>query len=164
MKRVVLSLGSNAGLKKRHVETMIREMARFLKPPVRQSRLMKTEPVETAEKQQWYVNCIMAGSFEGTPRELLDKCHAVESKLGRVRTSFHGPRTADIDILVFGDLIIREKDLVIPHPSFLKRRFCLEGAAEIMPDFVFPGSNIRLKEHCETAGVAILKQKMSYLD
>ena len=164
MTRVVLSLGSNAGLKKRYVKSMIREMARILKPPVLQSRLMETEPLETVEKQQWYVNCIMAGSFEGTPRELLGKCQEVESELGRVRAGFHAPRTADIDILVFGDLIIREKGLVIPHPSFLMRRFCLEGAVEIMPDFVLPGSGMRLTEHRAAAGMAILRQKMVYLD
>ncbi|MGB7568422.1 MAG: 2-amino-4-hydroxy-6-hydroxymethyldihydropteridine diphosphokinase [Chitinivibrionales bacterium] len=164
MARVLLSLGSNAGLKKQYVETMVREMARILKPPVLQSRLMETEPVETAEKQEWYINRIVAGSFEGTPRELLDKCQAVESRLGRVRAGFHAPRTADIDILVFGDLIIREKDFVIPHPSFLRRRFCLEGAAEIMPDFVLPGSDKRLKEHFAAAGVAILGQKITFLD
>jgi 7,8-dihydro-6-hydroxymethylpterin-pyrophosphokinase len=106
----------------------------------------------------------MAGSFEGTPRDLLDKCHSVESKLGRVRAGFHGPRTADIDILIFGNLIVREKELVIPHPSLLVRRFCLEGAAEIMPDFVVPGSNLSFKEHCLVADGAILKQKIVYLD
>jgi 2-amino-4-hydroxy-6-hydroxymethyldihydropteridine diphosphokinase len=163
MMPVFLSLGSNTGLKKHFVETMVKEMARVLGPPVQQSRLMETEPVETGEEQQWYVNCIMAGSFDGTPRELLGRCQAVESKLGRVRTGYHASRTADIDILIFGNLTIREKDLVIPHPSFLRRRFCLEGTAEIMPDFILPGTDMRLKEHCAAAGQAILKQKMVYL-
>jgi 2-amino-4-hydroxy-6-hydroxymethyldihydropteridine pyrophosphokinase len=164
MTRVILSLGSNMGLKTQYMETMVHEMANILKPPVQRSRMMETEPVETAEEQKWYVNCIIAGMFDGTPRELLEVCQAVESKLGRVRAGFHAPRTADIDILVFGSLIIREKDLVIPHPSFLRRRFCLEGAAEIMPDFVLPGSDLCLKEYCAAANGALLKQKIGYIE
>lgn len=163
MTRVVLSLGSNAGLKTRFVESMVNEMERLLTPPVLRSRLMETEPVETAAEQEWYVNCVMAGSFEGTPRDLLEACQAVETKFGRVRAGFHAPRTADIDILVFGSLIIREKDLVIPHPSLLRRRYCLEGAAEIMPDLVPPGSDMNLKEQCAAADETIRAQKIVFI-
>ena len=161
---VILSLGSNIAPKRHFMEEMVHEVEKALKLPVLRSRMMETEPVETPEKQEWFLNCVMAGGFDGTPRQLLALCAAIESNLGRVRTSIKGPRTADVDILAFGDYIIQGPDLVLPHPGFLRRRFCLEGAREILPDFIIPGIGVSLTRYYETAIKSLAEQAVIFCD
>jgi 7,8-dihydro-6-hydroxymethylpterin-pyrophosphokinase len=104
----------------------------------------------------------MSGMFTGSPRDLLGKCHAIEHALGRTRKQHHGSRTADIDILAFGDMVVQEQDLTLPHPAFLKRRFCFMGAAEIVPDFILPGSTITLKAYCASASKLNMSQEIRF--
>jgi 2-amino-4-hydroxy-6-hydroxymethyldihydropteridine diphosphokinase len=139
MPEVILSLGSNLGDRASHMQQMEREVGLLLRPPIALSSLMETEPVGAASAQEWFYNRLVRGGWSGTPRDLLQKCQAIETKLGRTRPERYAPRTADIDILLFGDEIINEPDLIVPHPGIRKRRFCIMGLQEIAGAWVFPG-------------------------
>ena len=89
----------------------------------------------------------------------------IETRLGRERTKKWGPRTIDLDILFYDDWVIREVDLVIPHPELEKRRFVLEPLSEIAPDLIHPVTKktVReLKEALETGDQAIMKLPVEF--
>jgi 2-amino-4-hydroxy-6-hydroxymethyldihydropteridine diphosphokinase len=146
MVEVILSLGGNLGDRSLHMQAMEREIRRLLMPPVVTSGLMETEPVGVSGNQPWYYNRLMRGGYNGTPRELLNACLAIELKLGRTRPERYAPRTADIDLLLFGNEAVMEPDLVIPHPAIQKRMFCVLGLLEIAADWIFPGGNKSIGE------------------
>ena len=104
------------------------------------SSLYLTEPVGFAE-QPPFVNAVVALATELTPRELLDGLLAIEQEFGRDRASgfANGPRTLDLDILLFGDLTFSEPGLDIPHPRLAERAFVLIPLNEIAPEVVVPG-------------------------
>jgi len=76
------------------------------------------------------------------PRELLDLCLAIEAEQGRVRNERFGPRTLDIDILLYGDLVLTDERLTLPHPRLAERAFALVPLAEIAPDLVIDGKRV----------------------
>ncbi len=163
MGTVFLSLGSNAGQRNRNMDEMLRQVSRVISP-VKRSRLMETEPVEVAGVQEWYLNCVVSGEYDGTAARLLEECRAIEQRLGRVRHYRHDPRTADVDILLFGDAVVREKNLCIPHPGLLRRRFCLEGVREIAPGLMLPGVGVCVSEYADTMDASVRKQKINFID
>jgi 2-amino-4-hydroxy-6-hydroxymethyldihydropteridine diphosphokinase len=87
---------------------------------------------------EWFVNGVFLLETEWGPRELLERLLHIENELGRKRNGKWGPRTIDLDILLFDALIVREPDLAIPHPELDKRRFVLEPLTEIAPDLIHP--------------------------
>jgi|WetSurMetagenome_2_1015567.scaffolds.fasta_scaffold280795_2 2-amino-4-hydroxy-6-hydroxymethyldihydropteridine diphosphokinase len=139
MSDVVLCLGSNLGDRASYLRQMESELERVLQPPVKKSRLMETEPLGVTAAHPWYYNRLVRGNYDGTPRQLLKTCQRIEKDLGRTRPEKYAPRTADIDILLFGNQAINEKDLIIPHRHILDRKFCLEGLAEIAGEWIVPG-------------------------
>jgi 2-amino-4-hydroxy-6-hydroxymethyldihydropteridine diphosphokinase len=102
------------------------------------SRLRETEPVGVAE-QPAFLNGAVAVETTLGPRELLEVLLAVERELGRVRGERWAPRTVDLDLLVFGEEVVHERGLHVPHPRLHERRFALEPLAELDPDLVVPG-------------------------
>ena len=163
MVTVFLSLGSNVRTK-RNMEKMLLHLRPVISPPVKTSRRMETEPLEVFDEQEWYLNCVVSGSYGGTAWDLLDECRTIERKLGRRRAYRHCPRTTDIDILLFGDLIIREKRLSIPHPGLFRRRFCLEGIKEITPGLILPGEGISVSDYYNALDESIKRQKINFID
>jgi len=139
MEEVVLCLGSNLGDQASFMRQMEAGLERVLLPPLLKSRLMETEPLGVTAGHPWYYNRLVRGNYDGTPRQLLKTCRGIEKKLGRTRPEKYAPRTADIDILLFGNQVVNEKDLIIPHRHILDRRFCLEGLAEIAGEWIVPG-------------------------
>jgi 2-amino-4-hydroxy-6-hydroxymethyldihydropteridine diphosphokinase len=123
-----LSLGSNIGDREANLRAALDRLQ-----PTRVSPLYETEPVDYAD-QAWFLNLVAEVRTELTPRELLAKTQAIEQDLGRVRTIAKGPRTIDIDILLFGDTVLRESELEIPHPRMAERRFVLRPLADIAPE------------------------------
>jgi 2-amino-4-hydroxy-6-hydroxymethyldihydropteridine diphosphokinase len=107
---------------------------------VARSSLYSTEPVGFAAQPR-FVNAVVALATELTARELLDGLLAIEQEFGRDRTTGieNGPRTLDLDILLFGDWILRETDLEIPHPRLAERAFVLILLNEIAASVVVPG-------------------------
>ena len=102
------------------------------------SSLRETEPVGYLDQPR-FLNAAVAVETELGPRELLDRLLAVERSLGRERTGPRfGPRTIDLDLLLYGDAIVAEAGLTVPHPRLAQRRFALEPLAELDPDLVLP--------------------------
>ena len=128
-----LSLGSNLGDRRDNLERAIIRLEEH-GDVVLKSSFYETEPVEVTE-QPWFLNCVVALATEEAPDVLLEGMLKVERELGRVRDPRQkkGPRTIDIDILLFGDLVIHSQSLTIPHPEMQQRRFVLEPLVEIAP-------------------------------
>jgi 2-amino-4-hydroxy-6-hydroxymethyldihydropteridine diphosphokinase len=102
------------------------------------SELRETEPVGVLD-QPPFLNGAVAVETTRTPRELLDLLLEIERSLGRVREERWGPRTVDLDLLVYGDEVVDEPGLRVPHPSLHERRFALEPLAELDPELDVPG-------------------------
>ncbi|MBA3374811.1 MAG: 2-amino-4-hydroxy-6-hydroxymethyldihydropteridine diphosphokinase [Gaiellaceae bacterium] len=104
------------------------------------SQLRETDPIGTAD-QPTFLNGAVALETTLGPRELLDALLRVEQELGRVRGGERwGPRTIDLDLLVYGDEIVQEPGLRVPHPRLHERRFALEPLVELEPELEIPGS------------------------
>ena len=107
---------------------------------VARSELRETEPVGVVD-QPLFLNGAVAVDTELSPRALLDALLAVERRLGRVRDGRRwGPRSIDLDLLLYGDEVLDDPGLRVPHPRLHERRFVLEPLAELDPGLVVPGS------------------------
>src|SRR5262249_26240221 len=110
------------------------------------SSLYETEPVEVDRAQPWFLNCVVAIESELIPRQFLSRALTIEQELGRRRVADKGPRTLDIDIVLFGNAIVDSPGLTIPHPAMHQRRFVLEPLVEIAPDVRHPILNETARE------------------
>ncbi len=104
----------------------------------RKSSVYQTAPVGGPGNQNDYFNAVVALETSLDPTHLLRLCLAVEDELGRVRKEVNGPRTIDLDLLLYGDLIIDTVELILPHPRLAERLFVLDPLAEIAPDAIHP--------------------------
>jgi 2-amino-4-hydroxy-6-hydroxymethyldihydropteridine diphosphokinase len=102
------------------------------------SRLRETEPVGVVD-QPAFLNGAVALETSLSPEELLDVMLRIERELGRVRGERWGPRTIDLDLLVYGDAIVDAPGLRVPHPRLHERKFALEPLAELDPELDIPG-------------------------
>jgi 2-amino-4-hydroxy-6-hydroxymethyldihydropteridine diphosphokinase len=135
-KRVYLSLGSNVGDRQGNLNAAIEALG-HLGTVVARSSFYETEPVEFTA-QAWFLNCALVLETTKMPRQLLQALLDLERKMGRRRTLQKGPRTIDIDILLFGNSIVAAAGLTIPHPALHERRFVLEPLAEIASGVLHP--------------------------
>jgi 2-amino-4-hydroxy-6-hydroxymethyldihydropteridine diphosphokinase len=134
-----LGLGSNQGDRVAMLREALTRLEASKRVRVRkQSSLYETAPLGVTA-QPWFLNLVAEVQTDLRPLELLDLVLIVEQGLGRVRTQRWGPRTIDIDILLYGDLAMTTAALVIPHPEMTRRRFVLEPLIEIAPDVRLPG-------------------------
>jgi len=137
LKVVYLGLGSNMGTREAHLQQALNKLqARDLRFR-RASSLYETEPMGLRE-QPWFLNQVAEFETELHPLQLLRRIHHVEKTLGRKRVILNGPRTIDIDILLYGDTILKTTGLEIPHPRYRERRFVLEPLAELNPTLKDP--------------------------
>lgn len=134
---VFLGLGSNVGDREAHLAGARERLARRGFREGAASALYETEPVG-GPPQGAFLNQVVAGGEELAPRALLEACLAIEQELGRVRREKNGPRTLDLDILMYGALVSHEPGLLVPHPRLHERRFVLVPLAEIAPAFRHP--------------------------
>jgi 2-amino-4-hydroxy-6-hydroxymethyldihydropteridine diphosphokinase len=104
---------------------------------LRQSSLYRAEPVGF-EKQDWFINAVAEIRTVLPPHELLKALQRIEDTMGRVRGPRWGPRVIDMDILLYGQEVVDDDDLVIPHPDLHKRRFVLEPLCEIASYVIHP--------------------------
>jgi 2-amino-4-hydroxy-6-hydroxymethyldihydropteridine diphosphokinase len=129
---VYLSLGSNVGDRAENLNAAI-DRLRTLGDVVAVSSFYETEPVEFTA-QAWFLNCAVKLDTEKTPEQFLAGILDIEQQLGRRRGPQKGPRIIDLDILLFGNSIVKAAGLTIPHPAMHERRFVLQPLAEIAPD------------------------------
>ena len=134
--RAFVGVGANLGDR----EATIREAVRLLGDEVvAVSELRETEPWGY-EDQPRFLNGAILVETERTPRELLDRLLAIERELGRTRGGpRYGPRTIDLDLLLFGDRAVAEPGLEVPHPRLHERAFALEPLLDLDPDVEIPG-------------------------
>ena len=140
MARVFLALGSNQGDSPRLIRSAFDELSRLLFEP-RLSRLWRTAPLYV-EDQPDFVNAAASGETSLGPRELLAATQAIESTYGRDRSRERpkGPRSLDIDILLYDALVLDEPDLVIPHAGLKERLFALLPLLDLDPALRDPSS------------------------
>jgi 2-amino-4-hydroxy-6-hydroxymethyldihydropteridine diphosphokinase len=131
-----LSLGSNIEDREANLREAIIKLGELGKVKS-VSSLYETEPVEFIE-QPWFLNCAVELETELAPPHLLNAMLGIEQGMGRRRIQPKGPRLIDVDILLFGDAVINEPSLTIPHPAMHERRFVLEPLAEIAPEALHP--------------------------
>jgi len=145
MKTVYLGLGSNLGDR----EAMLRAAVHALDSPRlrirRLSPVYETEPVDVSG-QRWFLNQVAEAETELFPLQLLHRTAKVEVQLGRRRLAPMGPRTIDIDILLFGNAIVTTPALEIPHPRFRDRRFVLAPLADLAPELRDPVTRRTVRE------------------
>jgi 2-amino-4-hydroxy-6-hydroxymethyldihydropteridine diphosphokinase len=132
-----VALGSNLGDRRAHLDYAVRRLRELL-ANLRVSTYRDTEPVGVDGSQPLYLNAAAVGETTMTARALLDALLAVEDERGRERPYINAPRTLDLDLILFGESVVDEPGLVVPHPRFRERRFVLEPLAEIAPDLVEP--------------------------
>jgi 2-amino-4-hydroxy-6-hydroxymethyldihydropteridine diphosphokinase len=137
MERVYMSLGSNIGDRAANIARAIAALGERGFRVTRESSLYETEPVEFRE-QDWFLNSVVEGETELEPGELMNELLAIERSLGRERRVPKGPRVIDIDVLLYGDRVIDEPEIDIPHPRLSQRRFVLVPFAEIAPEVRHP--------------------------
>jgi 2-amino-4-hydroxy-6-hydroxymethyldihydropteridine diphosphokinase len=141
MRRVVLALGSNIEVEGQSrfqsIELAISKLSEKI-INIQRSSLIETEPVG-GPTQGSYINAVIIGECELSARELLEFSMAIEAKMGRVRKELNGPRIIDIDLITYGDEVISEVDLIIPHPRAHLRHFVLAPWLEIDREASLPG-------------------------
>ncbi|MFY9561559.1 MAG: 2-amino-4-hydroxy-6-hydroxymethyldihydropteridine diphosphokinase [Terriglobales bacterium] len=133
---VYLSLGTNVGDRSTNLKTAIKRLQEA-GTVIAVSGIYETEPVELCD-QPWFLNCVVALETGQSPLALLKTLLAIEQEMGRLRMKDKGPRLIDIDILLFGERVVEERGLKIPHPAMHQRRFVLEPLVGIGPEAWHP--------------------------
>lgn len=141
---VYLSLGSNLGNRENHL-ALAREALQKTFDPARFSKIYETEPVDFLD-QPWFLNQVAEVQTDLSPDSLLEWIRALENRMGRQREIPKGPRTLDVDILLYDDWIWEGEDLTLPHPRLVFRRHVLVPLAELAPAKVIPGCQLPVLE------------------
>jgi 2-amino-4-hydroxy-6-hydroxymethyldihydropteridine diphosphokinase len=154
-----VALGSNLQDPTAHVSAGVEELAML--PDTRLARvssLYRSAPVGYLDQPD-FINAVAQIETDLTPRALLDQLLAIERRYGRVRDFPNAPRTLDLDILLYGECIVEEAGLAIPHPRMHERAFVLVPLAEIAHDAVIPGrgSASELLARIDAGGLMKLK-------
>jgi len=133
-----VALGSNLQDPVRQVESALEELDRLPETRlVKRSSLYRTAPVGYAEQPD-FVNAVAQLETRLPADRLLDQLQAVEARHGRTRSFPNAPRTLDLDLLLYGDLVLRSERLTLPHPRMRERDFVLIPLREIAPDLELP--------------------------
>lgn len=142
--RVAIALGSNVGERASHLEFGLERMRTFIDDLVASS-FVETAPVDVPPQAD-FLNAACVGFTDVGPEDLLDRLLAIEAERGRVRPFPGAPRTLDLDLILYGDLILDTPTLHIPHARFRERRFVLGPLVEIVPDLVDPVSRRSMRD------------------
>jgi 2-amino-4-hydroxy-6-hydroxymethyldihydropteridine diphosphokinase len=153
-----LSLGSNVGDRVANLKVAIERIG-TLGEVIATSSIYETEPVEFLA-QPWFLNCVVKLGTEKMPKQLLAAILTIEKEMGRHRQQKKGPRTIDIDILLFGNSVVEAEGLTIPHPSMHERRFVLEPMSEIAPEVRHPVFKKRMRELLEKLPAGQIVKKL----
>lgn len=145
MHTVYLGLGSNLGDREQMIERALRALDAPRLRLRRLSPVYETEPMYVAA-QGWFLNLVAEAETDLFPLQLLRRTRKVEALLGRRRLVPQGPRSIDIDILLFGDVVMRTPALEIPHPRFRERRFVLEPLTALEPELRDPVTRRTVRE------------------
>ena len=161
MKTIYLSLGSNLGDREAHLREALERLAAPDLRIGRTSPIYETEPIGGPTGQHWFLNLAAEAETDLFPVQLLSRTQKIERALGRVRTVVNGPRTIDIDILIYAQAVVRTAKLEIPHPRLHERRFVLVPLADLAPDLRHPVTHRTVREMLENAPKAVVRAKQA---
>ncbi len=156
MKLIYLSLGTNLGERSDNLRTAIDALQAGGVRVLRTSPVYETEPVDYRD-QGWFLNLVVECETALSPSKLLALIARIERELGRVRDLPKGPRTIDIDILIYGHAVIDTVHLQIPHPRIAERRFVLAPLADLAPDLRHPVTGRSVRQMLENAPPAAVR-------
>ncbi|GAB6100203.1 2-amino-4-hydroxy-6-hydroxymethyldihydropteridine diphosphokinase [Halanaerocella petrolearia] len=143
MKDVYLGLGTNKGDREENLNQAIKSIEKFPQTElIGLSKIYETEPWGYTDQQDFLNMCLQIET-ELTPYDLLDWCQEVENKLKRKRKIKWGPRTIDVDILVYDDLKLNDEELTLPHPRIRERAFVLVPLGDLNEDLFIKGKSIK---------------------
>ena len=125
----LIALGTNLGDREGNLRRAVKAIGGLGRVSCASS-VFETEPMYL-ESQGWFLNCVICLESDLAPRALLDALHAIEAEMGRERGVRYGPRAVDLDILFYGDRVVSEEGLEIPHPRIAERLFVLAPLSEI---------------------------------
>jgi 2-amino-4-hydroxy-6-hydroxymethyldihydropteridine diphosphokinase len=144
--RVFVGVGSNVGNSTNNCLSSIERLREDKRVKLlSKSSLYVTSPVSSI-RQNNFINCAVAILWDGSPFELLHLLNSIEHEMGRVRGVRNGPRVIDLDILLFGELILETSSLTVPHPELHRRKFAIIPCVDIDPIIIHPVFNKPLKE------------------
>jgi 2-amino-4-hydroxy-6-hydroxymethyldihydropteridine diphosphokinase len=141
--RVAIALGSNLGDRHAHLTWAIGRLHDHLSG-LRASSFIVTEPIDVPDPQPEYLNAAVVGETSLTAANLMQRLLDLERERGRTRSSVRAARTLDLDLILYGDAIISEPGVTVPHPRFRERRFVLQPLAEIAPDWIDPVTGLTI--------------------
>jgi 2-amino-4-hydroxy-6-hydroxymethyldihydropteridine diphosphokinase len=150
LKTVYLSLGSNIGDREANLRAALGRLEAPDLHVLRVSPVYETEPVDVTA-QRWFLNLVAEAGTTLFPMQLLARTGRIERLLGRVRTVPKGPRTIDIDILLYAQAVVHSASLEIPHPRMGDRRFVLAPLADLAPDLRHPVTHLTVRQMLERA-------------
>ena len=143
--RVAIALGSNLGDRRAHLDYAIDALQLDL-TDISVSSFQETQPAGVGPEHGPYLNAVIVGRTQLPARLLMDRLLEIEEERGRVRPYPMAPRTLDLDLVLYGDRIIEEDGLSVPHPRFRERAFVLRPLAEIAPDMIDPVTGKTISE------------------
>jgi 2-amino-4-hydroxy-6-hydroxymethyldihydropteridine diphosphokinase len=158
LKIVYLGLGSNVGDSEALLKSALADQDRPDLKLRRVSSLYETEPIGLRE-QRWFLNLVAEFETELFPKQLLHRMQRIEMSMGRRRTIENGPRTIDIDILLYGSVVMKTEELEIPHPRYRDRRFTLAPLAEINPGLRDPVTRQTMAEMLSTVTAQAVRKR-----
>jgi 2-amino-4-hydroxy-6-hydroxymethyldihydropteridine diphosphokinase len=144
MTRIAIGIGSNLGDRRRAIAFAAERLRPYI-TDLTLSEIIETDPEgERLADQPLYLNAVAVGDTALDARETLEALLAIEQAFGRERPFAGAPRTLDLDLLLFGDQILNDADLQVPHPRFRERFFVLGPLAQIAPELVDPVTGLRV--------------------
>jgi 2-amino-4-hydroxy-6-hydroxymethyldihydropteridine diphosphokinase len=150
MKTIYLALGSNVGDRLHNLQGALNLLVAPDLRIIRTSSIYETEPVGFTS-QRWFLNMALEAETGLFPMQLLWRLGKIERQLGRIRTMPNGPRTIDIDILLYGKAVVHSATLEIPHPRMASRRFVLAPLAELVGELRHPVTHRTIREMLDAA-------------
>ena len=142
---VVIALGSNLGDRRAHLHWAATRLGESIHD-LRLSPIIETEPLDVPDVQPPYLNAVAVGHCDLEPRELLNHLLATEQARNRIRPGWRAPRTLDLDLILYGDRVVDEPGLMVPHPRFRERRFVLDPLVALVPDVVDPVTGLSARQ------------------
>ena len=141
---VVIALGSNLGSREYHLRRALHALGEVVRI-VRVSSVHDTTPVDAPAGSPRFLNMVVAGWTRLAPQELLRALLAIESRLGRVRRERNGPRTIDLDLILYSARRVRNVELTLPHPRYRERAFVMEPLSELRLPWRDPVTGVSLR-------------------
>lgn len=148
MKELILGIGGNQKNRIENLDKCRNLIEERLGLISKASSIFESEPWGF-DSQLWFLNQVLVLNSENDPLRVLKIIHEIEHDLGRVRTSVYSDRPVDVDILFYGDLILNDPLLQIPHKHLAERKFVLEPLVELIPEFIHPVLKLSCQELLE---------------